>query len=717
MKSIKNSFILIAIVVLSLAPGLALAQSEEVFTLTAERLHSEWEGGLGDAGWRYKSGNDAAWAANDFDDSSWEKLESTRLDPAKLPGEGWNGAAWFRLHVTVDKQLASEIVAIRLVHWGASEIYLDGKLLESFGTVAADSKNTVENGEVERNPRGVPVPFTFGTAGEHIFAVRYSFASIGDLSKGFGAWMANGRFSPGFDINILTARGAIGDSIDNINGFGDYKLFIGILYAFALLHFLLFIFYRLERGNFFYSLFAFSLANGILSNNILNSGRQTAFVSAIFFIVFAFNYAWAFFALQAFLYDAFAPRFSNFFRFSCLLLVVQLVILFAFLRDRITFYTTCVLVIVSLADSLRLVVSAVWQRRDGAWIIAGGVLILAVGISLAIVREFPVFQILQKYAYITDFAFVLGVPVAVSIYLARNFARTNHHLEVRLEQVKELSEKELDQSNRAAALQLEREQEKAQFAIIEAENERRAKELEEARQLQLSMLPKKLPEIPNIEIAAYMKPATEVGGDYYDFHVSTGGTLTVAVGDATGHGLKAGTMVTATKSLFNNLADEADIGVIFKQSSAALKKMNLRGMFMAMAMAKVTDNHLTFSSAGMPSALIYRAEINRVEEIAIKAMPLGSSLAAPYEQYEMTLRAGDCILLMSDGFPEMFNEAGEMLEFAKAKKLLAVTAAKTPQEIIDRFVEVGESWAGQRPPDDDVTFVVLKFKGEVIGEI
>ncbi|MEJ7700687.1 MAG: hypothetical protein WKF71_13720 [Pyrinomonadaceae bacterium] len=81
----------------------------------------------------------------------------------------------------------------------------------------------------------------------------------------------------------------------------------------------------------------------------------------------------------------------------------------------------------------------------------------------------------------------------------------------------------------------------AKSAELHAENERRAKELEEARQLQLSMLPKKLPQIPNLEIAAYMKPATEVGGDYYDFHVGADGTLTVAVGDATGHGLKAGT--------------------------------------------------------------------------------------------------------------------------------------------------------------------------------
>ena len=76
-------------------------------------------------------------------------------------------------------------------------------------------------------------------------------------------------------------------------------------------------------------------------------------------------------------------------------------------------------------------------------------------------------------------------------------------------------------------------------AELRAENERRAKEFEEARQLQLSMLPKKLPQHSNLEIAAYMKPATEVGGDYYDFHVGEDGTLTVAVGDATGHGLES----------------------------------------------------------------------------------------------------------------------------------------------------------------------------------
>src|SRR5262249_55042421 len=128
---------------------------------------------------------------------------------------------------------------------------------------------------------------------------------------------------------------------------------------------------------------------------------------------------------------------------------------------------------------------------------------------------------------------------------------------------------------------------------LEAENEIRMKELEEARQLQLSMLPRTIPQLPRLEIAAYMKPATEVGGDYYDFHLSDDGVLTVAVGDATGHGLKAGTIVTATKSLFNHLAQGSNIPAIFRRSSRALKRMNLRSWFMAMTIAKVKDYQLT----------------------------------------------------------------------------------------------------------------------------
>jgi serine phosphatase RsbU (regulator of sigma subunit) len=245
---------------------------------------------------------------------------------------------------------------------------------------------------------------------------------------------------------------------------------------------------------------------------------------------------------------------------------------------------------------------------------------------------------------------------------------------------------------------------------LEAENEQRARELEEARQLQLSMLPKKIPQLPHLEIAAYMKPAAEVGGDYYDFHLSDDGALTVAVGDATGHGLKAGTVVTAMKSLFRTFAAEPDLVPIFKQSSRVLKEMNLRSLFMCLTMIKLDGHRLKISSAGMPPVLIYRAGKGEVEEVLIKAMPLGSVSGYPYRERELALSGGDIVVLMSDGLPERFNHAGEMFDYSRTVESLLRAAARSPREIIEHLVNAGESWANGRPQDDDVTFVVLKVR-------
>lgn len=245
---------------------------------------------------------------------------------------------------------------------------------------------------------------------------------------------------------------------------------------------------------------------------------------------------------------------------------------------------------------------------------------------------------------------------------------------------------------------------------IEAQNEQRARELDEARQLQLSMLPKQVPQFPNLEIAAYMKTATEVGGDYYDFHVADDGTLTIAIGDATGHGLKAGTMVTATKGLFNELAGEEDLPVMLKRFSHALKKMNLRSLFMALTVVRIRNHGLTITAAGMPPILIYRASQRHIEEVFIKAMPLGCVTGYNYKQEEVALRSGDIVVLMSDGFPERFNEANEMLGYDQARHTLFSAAHLSSQEILARFVQIGDEWGQSRLADDDITFVVLKIR-------
>jgi sigma-B regulation protein RsbU (phosphoserine phosphatase) len=169
-------------------------------------------------------------------------------------------------------------------------------------------------------------------------------------------------------------------------------------------------------------------------------------------------------------------------------------------------------------------------------------------------------------------------------------------------------------------------------------------------------------------------------------------------------------MVTAAKSLFEAFAHEQDLVGIFRQTSGALKRMNMRSLFMAMTIIRVKGHQLTVSTAGMPPVLIYRASSGIVEEIEIRGIPLGSMANYPYKQQEITIGAGDVVALMSDGLPERFNVDNEMLDYPSTKRAFAVAARQSPQAIIDHFVKTGDKWAAGRPQDDDVTFVVLKVK-------
>jgi serine phosphatase RsbU (regulator of sigma subunit) len=249
-----------------------------------------------------------------------------------------------------------------------------------------------------------------------------------------------------------------------------------------------------------------------------------------------------------------------------------------------------------------------------------------------------------------------------------------------------------------------------QGKIIQAENERKTAELEQARQLQLAMLPKELPDTEHLEIAVYMSTCTEVGGDYYDFNPDSNGALTVAIGDATGHGLKAGMMVTATKSLFKSLASAMQPAAFLRQANRTIKQMNLGTLKMALTVLKIDNWRLTASGAGMPPMLIYRHKTKKLEEINFKSMPLGSIASFPYKDRQFELIAGDKILVMSDGYAERQNPSGDMLDYARAYHTFIEAATRSPQEIIEHLVQKGFEWAQGHAQGDDVTFVVIEIR-------
>ncbi len=236
------------------------------------------------------------------------------------------------------------------------------------------------------------------------------------------------------------------------------------------------------------------------------------------------------------------------------------------------------------------------------------------------------------------------------------------------------------------------------------------KELQDARELQLSMLPKKLPVLSNLDIAVYMKTATEVGGDYYDFHSAEDGTFTTVIGDATGHGLKAGMMVTAAKTLFNSYSKNNNIINIFKDMARSIKQMNFQNLSMCLAMLKFNNDKLVMSSAGMPPIYIYRKKEEIIDEFEFQGMPLGTLENFPYEVRETIINTGDTILLTSDGFPELLNESNEQLGYDRLKKLFLEIGNLPPQDVIEKLKDEGSGWTIDAEPDDDVTFVVIKVK-------
>jgi serine phosphatase RsbU (regulator of sigma subunit) len=248
-----------------------------------------------------------------------------------------------------------------------------------------------------------------------------------------------------------------------------------------------------------------------------------------------------------------------------------------------------------------------------------------------------------------------------------------------------------------------------QQRLLENEYARKTAELEEARQFQLSLLPRTLPDHPRYAVAASMTTATEVGGDYYDFRVAGDGTLTAAIGDATGHGVKAGTLVTVVKSLFSAYADVAPLSTFLGEASDVIRRMGLERMLMSVALVRFEGAGMTIAAAGMPPVLVYRASDGAVEEYVLPGMPLGG-LAYDYRELRVPLSAGDAVLLMSDGLPESPGAGDDPLGYGEVARLFGGLGSGEAEAIVAGLNAAAAERAGDQGLSDDVTFVVFKVR-------
>ena len=213
-KSMKHRiFQLVLPVFFIWLPVMVNAQNVSPFVLTADDLRDGKQIALDKIQWKYRAGDDATWANPQTDDAAWDKIEGAFINPNNLPSSGWSGRGWFRLRLTVDESLVNRTLAFIATQRGASEIYLDGRKIATFGSITDDKI-------VEYNPNRLPIPFKFEKAGEYTLAVRFASRIFADFSSAKSVWMTNGGVYPGITISLTNA--------DDVNGIiGNYASGLG----------------------------------------------------------------------------------------------------------------------------------------------------------------------------------------------------------------------------------------------------------------------------------------------------------------------------------------------------------------------------------------------------------------------------------------------------------------------------------------------------------
>ncbi len=661
-----------------------------MYFISADDLENEFRTIYLPDQWWYQAGDSLQWSTLDYDDTNWESI-STLLGPNQLPLMTWEGIGWFRLVLDVDSSIVGKSLGIDIpVQNGASEFYLNGKLLYSFGVVSADS--TKEIFATERTPKSI----VFTEPGLNVIAVRYSNHKADHfVESGYNA---------GFRYLLVDLNHQISGALRTTRWTSVHQfLFTGILLVFTIIHFLLFLFYPKQKQNLYFALFtsAFGVMNFLsyeayysnMGMDVINLA-QVQFVLVLFTMLFFLLFSYS-------LYYNHIPRQFWLFTVSFLTLGFS----FSASQGEVLEMVILGVVAVFVIEVLRILIVAAFRKRKGALVFSIGLILFMTAEIYAAGVNLDYFQAaFTRSGELAGIAGIIVLLITMSVSLSRGFAETNLHLEHKLLEVKELSDKAIEQERLAKQKEIDR-------LLLEADNKRKTHELEEARKLQLSMLPDGVPGILNVDFSARIKTATEVGGDYYDFTVGDeqNTELTVVIGDATGHGVKAGIIVASVKSYFKTFASGTGLLDLLRLMSKGLKNMRLRMMYMTLTLVRYDGQSIQIVGAGMPPALFYDASKKRVIPIVTKGMPLGSKPDYPYEVLNRSAQAGDVLLLMSDGIMEAFDRNRHQLGLDRIISTFQGVGDQSPDQILDSIEDLTAKWTQGVELEDDYTIIAMKF--------
>jgi len=252
-----------------------------------------------------------------------------------------------------------------------------------------------------------------------------------------------------------------------------------------------------------------------------------------------------------------------------------------------------------------------------------------------------------------------------------------------------------------------------QIAELESEIARRNRQLEaelqDAHDMQMSLMPKNPPDIEGFDIAGFSKPAREVGGDFFDYFTTRDRKTGIALADVSGKGLKAAMSAVLTNGMLHTESKiHTSCSEILIALNDSLCPRMMKMMFTALGLAIIEDDTLSIANAAQPYPIIKRQR-EAFEFRTDTDLPLGMMQDVEYLEQEFVIQTGDIVIFYTDGIIEAENESGEIYGIERLLQFISIMdAGMSSEETIKAIMDDVIAFAGGAEQYDDMTIVVVK---------
>jgi phosphoserine phosphatase RsbU/P len=240
-------------------------------------------------------------------------------------------------------------------------------------------------------------------------------------------------------------------------------------------------------------------------------------------------------------------------------------------------------------------------------------------------------------------------------------------------------------------------------------------ELDVARDVQTSLIPRTPPDNSNFEIAIYYETAKEVGGDFLDFISKDDGSYYISIGDISGKGMSAALYMMQVRLLLRHLADSSENPkAILSSLNKNIFKHIKKGLYFSAVLAEVKDNNLKICRAGHTPLLYYNSVNRTCCEVKQTGMAIGLNNGNLFEnsleEFEFTTNKDDLILFYSDGLTETMNSDKTEFGLGNVKEIMINSSHKSADEICNDIKDEVTKFRGYAEVHDDLTMIILKAK-------